>query len=46
MHARPKMSSAAGTIQFVDDWDMFHVNTGEVHCGTNLFKAEARKWWL
>ena len=32
---------------FVDDWYTYHVNLGEVHCGTNVLRTpdpEAR-WW-
>jgi hypothetical protein len=42
---RAQMASAAATIEFVDDWDAYHIKGGEVHCATNLFKASARKWW-
>lgn len=33
------------TPTYVDDWDTYHVNLGEVHCGTNLLKSAAPEWW-
>ncbi len=33
---------------FVDDWDLYHSNMGEVHCGTtrvNSPPAGSRDWW-
>jgi hypothetical protein len=37
--------AASGTIRFVDDWEIYHILMGEVHCGTNQTKAVARPWW-
>jgi hypothetical protein len=34
-----------GAIRFVDDWEVYHILMGEVHCGTNQTKATARPWW-
>ena len=32
--------------RFVDDWDLYHVNTGEVHCGTaTKRKLPDFNWW-
>jgi protein-arginine deiminase len=37
---------AAAQIRFVDDFDTYHVNMGEVHCGTNSRRlAHATPWW-
>jgi protein-arginine deiminase len=37
---------AAGiTVTFVDDWNVFHVGTGNIHCGTNLLRAYHAPWW-
>jgi hypothetical protein len=38
------------TAHFVDDWDMYHLNLGELHCGTNVKrtppeKSSAPRWW-
>jgi protein-arginine deiminase len=34
------------TVNFLDDWYEYHVNMGEVHCGTNtLRKQPSAKWW-
>lgn len=33
------------TPAFVDDWNTYHIQSGEVHCGTNHLKASVRSWW-
>jgi hypothetical protein len=35
------------TATFVNDWNDYHINNGEVHCGTNtLRRPDAnKKWW-
>ncbi|MCG3129461.1 MAG: hypothetical protein FLDDKLPJ_00188 [Phycisphaerae bacterium] len=37
------------TAHFVDDWDTYHFNVGEVHCGTNVMRIAPndvyRRWW-
>ncbi|MFZ5468154.1 MAG: protein-arginine deiminase family protein [Myxococcota bacterium] len=34
------------TVHFVDDWNLYHRNMGEVHCATNTARAiPAAKWW-
>lgn len=36
----------AGQIHFVDDYDTYHRNMGEVHCGTNSKrKPDGTPWW-
>jgi protein-arginine deiminase len=30
---------------FVDDWDLYHAEMGEVHCGTNVDRAVDVAWW-
>ena len=34
-------------LAFVDDWDTYHVNLGEVHCGTNVLRTPDpdTRWW-
>jgi protein-arginine deiminase len=32
-------------VHFVDDWDTYHMNAGEVHCGTNVSRDLAVAWW-
>jgi monoamine oxidase/subtilisin family serine protease/peptidoglycan hydrolase-like protein with peptidoglycan-binding domain len=33
-------------VTFLDCWDVYHVNQGEVHCGTNTLRtAPALNWW-
>ena len=34
------------SIRFVDDWNVYHRNVGEVHCGTNVKRDPSRSdWW-
>jgi monoamine oxidase/subtilisin family serine protease len=34
------------TVTFLDCWDAYHVNQGEVHCGTNTLRtAPVLPWW-
>ncbi len=30
---------------FVDDWDVYHMGLGEVHCGTNAVRSLDAGWW-
>lgn len=41
------ISNALGTdVQWVDDWDYYHVLLGEVHCGTAVrHKVLGFNWW-
>jgi protein-arginine deiminase len=32
-------------LYFVDDWYTYHVNLGEVHCGTNVMRTPGPEWW-
>jgi Protein-arginine deiminase (PAD)/Protein-arginine deiminase (PAD) middle domain len=44
---RATLAACGVTVSFVDTWDVYHLNLGEVHCGTNtLRKSVAKvKWW-
>lgn len=33
------------SLHFVDDWDVYHLGLGEVHCGTNVQRTPAGDWW-
>lgn len=36
------------TVDFVDDWDAYHIQEGEIHCGTNSWRLPGisdEKWW-
>jgi len=36
----------AGTqVHYVDDWDVYHLGLGEVHCGTNVRRTPTASWW-
>jgi hypothetical protein len=30
---------------WVDDWDIYHMGLGEVHCGTNVIRTPIGGWW-
>lgn len=32
-------------LHFVDDWDVYHLGLGEVHCGTNVRRTPTGSWW-
>jgi len=32
-------------FHFVDDWDVYHMSLGEVHCGTNMTRTPTDDWW-
>lgn len=32
-------------VHFVDNWNVYHVNFGEVHCGTNVQRTPLANWW-
>lgn len=41
-----KLSAIGYTVRWIDDWDLYHVNLGEVHCATNAArKIPEAKWW-
>jgi protein-arginine deiminase len=35
------------TVHFIEDWDAYHIQDGEVHCGSNTTRAipANTKWW-
>ena len=35
-------------VAFLDDWHMYHIAMGEVHCGTNVVRTpdDGADWWL
>jgi len=33
------------TPHWVDDWDVYHLAWGEVHCGTNVRREQPLDWW-
>ncbi|MCP4807494.1 MAG: hypothetical protein GY913_19895 [Proteobacteria bacterium] len=33
-------------VVFLDDWDVYHLGMGEVHCGSNVIRTPAENaWW-
>jgi protein-arginine deiminase len=44
--AKAKLSALGLAVEFVDDWFTYHVQLGEVHCGTNTLRREKQfAWW-
>jgi protein-arginine deiminase len=35
------------TVHYIENWDLYHRLSGEVHCGTNTIRkvADTEKWW-
>ncbi len=33
------------TLNWLDDWDTYHLQWGEVHCGSNTRRPPDRDWW-
>ena len=47
-HLRARLTPLGLTVGFLDDWFEYHVNLGEVHCGTNTLRSpdpSKWKWW-
>lgn len=41
-----KLGPLGLTVKFLDCWDEYHVNLGEIHCGTNTLRTtNLVKWW-
>jgi hypothetical protein len=32
-------------FHWMDDWDVYHLALGEVHCGTNVTRTPTADWW-
>ena len=32
-------------VNFLDDWSTYHLQLGEVHCGTNVVRTPLQNWW-
>ena len=32
-------------LEFVDNWDVYHMGLGEVHCGTNVERTPIANWY-
>lgn len=45
INAFKSLMPAGVTLHFVDDWDVYHMGLGEVHCGTNTRRAPSPSWW-
>ncbi len=36
---------ASTNVVFLDDWEIYHMGLGEVHCGSNTLRTPAGDWW-
>jgi len=36
---------AGVTVSYIDDWYVYHLGLGEVHCGTNVLRNASTPWW-
>ena len=36
---------ASITPHWVDDWEWYHTQLGEVHCGSNTIRKPVENWW-
>lgn len=45
--AKNKLGALGLTVHFVDDWELYHNLSGEIHCGTNARRRPpgAWRWW-
>ncbi len=40
------LATASIRVVWIEDWDLYHAEAGEVHCGSNVQRAiPAIKWW-
>lgn len=46
-HYKKTLNSNGLTVEFIDDWEPYHLGNGEVHCGTNTLRIPStkNKWW-
>lgn len=43
---KERLSTLGITVHFAENWDSYHRNLGEVHCGTNATRqVPDAKWW-
>ena len=47
---RQQLQALGITVSFIDEWYEYHLNDGEIHCGTNQLPditvaAAQKKWW-
>jgi len=41
-----KLTPLPMTVSFLDCWDTYHVNLGEIHCATNTLRTPTQvPWW-
>lgn len=41
-----KLAPFGNSLRFIDDWETYHENEGEIHCGTNQRRTPPTdRWW-
>jgi protein-arginine deiminase len=40
-----KRFPASLNLHFLDDWTVYHMGLGEVHCGSNVKRETTTEWW-
>lgn len=43
---RDAYARAGIRVRWIDDWETYHLGSGEVHCGTNSLRDPTAPWWL
>jgi Protein-arginine deiminase (PAD) len=38
-------STLPGTSSFIDDWSLYHIRMGEIHCGSSAERLGESSWW-
>jgi protein-arginine deiminase len=43
-YTKRKLRTLGLKVYFVDDWDNYHIDMGEIHCGTNAKRVPPKDW--
>jgi hypothetical protein len=45
-YVESELNAIGLTVNFVDNWDTYHIGFGEIHCGTNVKRTlPVTNWW-
>jgi protein-arginine deiminase len=46
VHLQNALQPYGYTLRWAEDWYLYHINAGEVHCGSNATRViPSTKWW-
>ena len=47
VQAETEFAKVGITVNWIEDWDLYHVSDGEVHCGSNTTRQvpATERWW-